>query len=96
MNEASQKLGIPLNCVFPVVNYSTHEDKTTNMDVLILSTFKHVINYAGDFISENMNSEIYICLWVFFNEIYHNMIVTHSGILYISLNFVILSKSACT
>ena len=93
MNEASQKLGIPLNCVFPVVNYSTQVDTTTNMDVLLLSSFKHMINFAGDFIGENINSEIYICFC--FYETCYNMTVAYSGILHISLYYHILSKSVC-
>uniref|UniRef100_A0A8C4R293 Uncharacterized protein n=1 Tax=Eptatretus burgeri TaxID=7764 RepID=A0A8C4R293_EPTBU len=85
MNEVSHKLGIPLNCVFPVVNYSTQVETMTNMDVLMLSSFKHMINFAGDFIGENINSEIYICFC--FYETCYNMTVAHSGILHMSLYY---------
>ena len=63
MNEVSMKLGIPLHFVFPVKNYSPKVETSTNMDILLLSTFKHMINFAGDFIKKNTKSEI-----LFFNK----------------------------
>uniref|UniRef100_A0A8C4QTY4 Uncharacterized protein n=1 Tax=Eptatretus burgeri TaxID=7764 RepID=A0A8C4QTY4_EPTBU len=54
-----KKLGIPLNFVFPVKNYSTVVDISTNMDILLLSTFQHMINFAGDFIKKTTKSEFF-------------------------------------
>uniref|UniRef100_UPI00358FF175 uncharacterized protein isoform X3 n=1 Tax=Myxine glutinosa TaxID=7769 RepID=UPI00358FF175 len=55
--EVKQKLGIPLNDVFAVKNYATEVETDTNMDILLLYTFKHMINYAGDFIENTTIKE---------------------------------------
>ncbi|XP_030610893.1 interferon-induced protein 44-like [Archocentrus centrarchus] len=53
MSEFSSALGIQMNCIFPVKNYSeeikTHED----VDTLILSALRSMINFGDDFI-ENL------------------------------------------
>uniref|UniRef100_UPI00358FD82C interferon-induced protein 44-like isoform X2 n=1 Tax=Myxine glutinosa TaxID=7769 RepID=UPI00358FD82C len=57
MNEVKQKLGIPLNNVFPVKNYATTAETDTNMDILLLYTFKRMLDFAGDFIENSTIEE---------------------------------------
>ncbi|XP_030641302.1 interferon-induced protein 44-like [Chanos chanos] len=48
MDECHSKLGVPLNCIFPVKNY--HEETSLNpeVDCVILDALKHILNFAHD------------------------------------------------
>ncbi|XP_070705527.1 interferon-induced protein 44-like [Pempheris klunzingeri] len=50
MEEFSAAVGIPMNCIFPVKNYSEEIDLNSDVDSLILSAMKHIINYGEDYI----------------------------------------------
>ncbi|XP_029986638.1 interferon-induced protein 44-like [Sphaeramia orbicularis] len=50
MTEFSNAVGIPLNCIFPVKNYSTDSEPDDDMDILILTAVKHILNYGDDFL----------------------------------------------
>ncbi|XP_070705727.1 interferon-induced protein 44-like [Pempheris klunzingeri] len=51
MEEFSAAVGIPMNCIFPVKNYSEEIDLNSDVDSLILSALKHIINCGEDCIS---------------------------------------------
>lgn len=50
MQECSNKLGVPMNCIFPVKNYHEENNLDPNMDSLILDALKNVVNFANDYV----------------------------------------------
>lgn len=53
MAEFSNVVGIPLNCIMAVKNYCEGDmDKNQDMDTLILTALRHMINFGDDFIEE--------------------------------------------
>ncbi|XP_051767559.1 interferon-induced protein 44-like [Ctenopharyngodon idella] len=57
MQECSVKLGVPVNCIYPVKNY--HEERTTNttVDILILDALKNILNFANDYVEDQVDSQ---------------------------------------
>ncbi|XP_022608306.1 interferon-induced protein 44-like [Seriola dumerili] len=51
MEELNVKLGVPLNCIFPVKNYHKEINIDDDIDALILSTLRQMINYGEDFVN---------------------------------------------
>ncbi|PWA31162.1 hypothetical protein CCH79_00003001, partial [Gambusia affinis] len=52
MKDFSATVGIPMNCIFPVKNYSEEIDLNDDVDILILSALKIMINFGDDFIEK--------------------------------------------
>ncbi|XP_066516985.1 interferon-induced protein 44-like isoform X2 [Hoplias malabaricus] len=50
MQECSNLLGVPMNCIFPVKNYCEEITTNTNMDILILTAMNNIVNFANDFV----------------------------------------------
>ncbi|XP_062410839.1 uncharacterized protein LOC134101258 [Sardina pilchardus] len=50
MQECSNKLGVPMNCIFPVKNYHEENNLDSNMDSLILDALKNAVNFANDYV----------------------------------------------
>lgn len=57
MEELSSEVGIPMNCIFPVKNYHEEIDLNEDVDTLILSALKHIIEFGDDFI-EKLNIQV--------------------------------------
>ncbi|XP_017312975.1 interferon-induced protein 44-like [Ictalurus punctatus] len=57
MKVCSDRLGVPVNCIFPVQNY--HEQITNNldMDILILMAMTHIITFANDYVEDQVYDE---------------------------------------
>ncbi|XP_067428583.1 interferon-induced protein 44-like [Thunnus thynnus] len=55
MEEFSADVGIPMNCIFPVKNYSEEINFNDDIDSLILSALKHIIDFGEDFMNHKMN-----------------------------------------
>ncbi|XP_074471662.1 interferon-induced protein 44-like [Sebastes fasciatus] len=53
MEEFSVDVGIPMNCIFPVKNYHEEIDLNSDVDSLILSSLKSIINFGDDFINSH-------------------------------------------
>ncbi|XP_076121884.1 interferon-induced protein 44-like [Alosa pseudoharengus] len=53
MQECSNKLGVPMNCIFPVKNYDHEIDLDDNVDKLLLSALKNILNFANDHVAEH-------------------------------------------
>ncbi|XP_070779372.1 interferon-induced protein 44-like [Enoplosus armatus] len=51
MEDLSMRLGIPLYCIFPVKNYHSEIDPDDDIDIMILSALRHMINFGEDFVN---------------------------------------------
>lgn len=54
MEEFSAAVGIPMNCIFPVKNYSNEIDMNEDVDTLILSALRKMIDFGDDFIEKQI------------------------------------------
>uniref|UniRef100_A0A671U2F1 G domain-containing protein n=1 Tax=Sparus aurata TaxID=8175 RepID=A0A671U2F1_SPAAU len=52
MTDFSAAVGIPMNRIFPVKNYSEEIDINDDVDSLILNALRHMINFGDDFINK--------------------------------------------
>ncbi|XP_061578851.1 interferon-induced protein 44-like [Cololabis saira] len=52
MSDFSSKLGIPMNCILPVKNYSQDYNSDEDVNTLILNALKLMINFGDDFINK--------------------------------------------
>ncbi|GLD72529.1 interferon-induced protein 44-like protein [Lates japonicus] len=52
MSDFSSAVGIPMNCIFPVKNYSEEIDLDDDVDTLILSALRHMLDFGDDFIDK--------------------------------------------
>ncbi|XP_048101462.1 interferon-induced protein 44-like [Alosa alosa] len=48
----SNKLGVPMNCIFPVKNYDHEIDLNDDVDMLLLSALKNMLYFANDYVDE--------------------------------------------
>ncbi|XP_045898788.1 interferon-induced protein 44-like [Micropterus dolomieu] len=52
MIEFHRRVGIPVNCIFPVKNYSDEIDLDPDVDALILSALRTMLDFGDDFIAK--------------------------------------------
>ncbi|XP_035990917.1 interferon-induced protein 44-like [Fundulus heteroclitus] len=52
MKDFSAAVGIPMNCIFPVKNYSHEIDLKDDVDTLTLSALRKMIDFGDDFIEK--------------------------------------------
>lgn len=57
MLECCNRLGVPMNCIFPVKNYHEEIQLNNDMDVLILSALTTILNFANDYVAEQPGTE---------------------------------------
>ncbi|MEQ2272238.1 hypothetical protein XENORESO_017202 [Xenotaenia resolanae] len=53
MKDFSAAVGIPINCIFPVKSYSEEIDLKDDVDFLILSALKKMVDFGDDFIEKH-------------------------------------------
>ncbi|XP_047225871.1 interferon-induced protein 44-like [Girardinichthys multiradiatus] len=53
IKDFSAAVGIPINCIFPVKNYSEEIDLNDDVDFLVLSALKKMVDFGDDFIEKN-------------------------------------------
>ncbi|XP_076140386.1 interferon-induced protein 44-like isoform X2 [Alosa pseudoharengus] len=51
MQECSNKLGVPMNCIFPVKNYHEEIHLNDNVNCLILNALQQIVAFADDYVS---------------------------------------------
>lgn len=57
-------VGIPMNCIFPLRNYHNEINFSVDVDALMLSLLKSLINFGDDFINRKLkvpSSDKYQC-----------------------------------
>ncbi|XP_014864559.1 PREDICTED: interferon-induced protein 44-like isoform X2 [Poecilia mexicana] len=52
MKDFSSAVGIPMNCIFPVKNYSEEINLNDDIDALILSALRKMVDFGDDFIEK--------------------------------------------
>ncbi|XP_035990920.1 interferon-induced protein 44-like [Fundulus heteroclitus] len=52
MKDFSAAVGIPMNCIFPMKNYSEEIKLNDDVDTLILSALRKMIDFGDDFIEK--------------------------------------------
>ncbi|XP_063067214.1 interferon-induced protein 44-like [Engraulis encrasicolus] len=52
MTVCSNRLGVPMNCIFPVKNYHEEINLKNDIDVLLLSAMTCILNFADDHIDD--------------------------------------------
>lgn len=52
MEGFSAVLGIPMNCIFPVKNYSHEVHIQPDVDALILTALKCIVDFGDDFLDK--------------------------------------------
>ncbi|XP_066517478.1 interferon-induced protein 44-like [Hoplias malabaricus] len=57
MQECSNKLGVPMNCIFPVKNYSEEVNNDICLDVLILMAVTNIIMFANDYVEDQVYAD---------------------------------------
>uniref|UniRef100_A0A3B3UNY0 Interferon-induced protein 44-like n=1 Tax=Poecilia latipinna TaxID=48699 RepID=A0A3B3UNY0_9TELE len=55
MKDFSAAVGIPMNCIFPVKNYSDEIDLKDDVDFLVLSALRKMVDFGDDFVEKNLN-----------------------------------------
>ncbi|XP_072218981.1 interferon-induced protein 44-like [Leuresthes tenuis] len=55
MQKFSEDVGIPMNCIFPVRNYSEETEMNDDIDSLILNAMKHILQCGHDFLDFTQN-----------------------------------------
>ncbi|XP_032399741.1 interferon-induced protein 44 isoform X1 [Etheostoma spectabile] len=58
MKEFSAAVGIPMNCIFPVKNYHEEIDLDNDVDSLILSALRNIINLGNDYFNSKSQSNV--------------------------------------
>ncbi|XP_060755433.1 interferon-induced protein 44-like [Neoarius graeffei] len=57
MEECSAQLGVPMNCIFPVMNYHEQVTNDLHMDILILMAITNIISFANDYVEDQVYKE---------------------------------------
>ncbi|KAL2086459.1 hypothetical protein ACEWY4_017518 [Coilia grayii] len=52
MTECHNRLGVNLSHIYPVKNYHKEAELSDDMDVLLLTAFKNILNFANDHVAE--------------------------------------------
>lgn len=57
MTECSQRLGVPMNCIYPVQNYHEQVTNDLQMDILILTAMSDIITHANNYVEDQVYND---------------------------------------
>ncbi|KAI5611121.1 interferon-induced protein 44-like isoform X2 [Silurus asotus] len=57
MKECSNRLGVPMNNIFPVKNYHEEVDTDDDLDFLILKALDQIVNIADDALVKKLSEQ---------------------------------------
>ncbi|XP_066517767.1 interferon-induced protein 44-like [Hoplias malabaricus] len=57
IEECSNRLGVPMNCIFPLKNYSEEVTNDLEVDILILMATTSIIQFANDYVENQTYTE---------------------------------------
>ncbi|XP_072542682.1 interferon-induced protein 44-like [Salminus brasiliensis] len=57
MTECSNRLGVTMNCIFPVKNYHEETKPSEKLNCLMLEAFTQIVHSADDFVQKNSHKE---------------------------------------
>ncbi|KAG7315595.1 hypothetical protein KOW79_020461 [Hemibagrus wyckioides] len=57
VTECSNTVGIPLNAIYPVQNYSESIIQDPDTDMLILTALRDILNFANDYVEREMEKD---------------------------------------
>jgi hypothetical protein len=57
MEECSNQLGIPMNCILPLKDYDKEGDVNEDVDVLLLKPIIQITHFAKDYIWDLQHQE---------------------------------------
>ena len=52
MQDCSIKLGVPMNCIFPVKNYHDENRVDEKVDCVILDALIKIVDFANDYVKK--------------------------------------------
>ncbi|KAI5086857.1 interferon-induced protein 44 [Silurus meridionalis] len=55
--QCSHLLGVPVNLIFPVVNYHQETDVNTDINCLMLDALKNIVPWANDYVKKRSNKQ---------------------------------------
>ncbi|XP_017324812.1 interferon-induced protein 44 [Ictalurus punctatus] len=58
MRESSNVVGVPVNCIFPVLNYHEETHVNDNINCLMLDALTQIIHWANDYVVKRSNNQI--------------------------------------
>ncbi|XP_063074537.1 interferon-induced protein 44-like [Engraulis encrasicolus] len=56
MLECQNKLGVPMNYIYPVKNYSEEGELNNDVDTLLLYALKNILNFANDHVEDQLDN----------------------------------------
>ncbi|XP_053332770.1 interferon-induced protein 44-like [Clarias gariepinus] len=54
MEVCSQRLGVPMNCIFPLLNYAEQITNDMHTDILILMGATNIVSFANDYVEDQV------------------------------------------
>ncbi|KAL6485201.1 hypothetical protein MHYP_G00072460 [Metynnis hypsauchen] len=57
MEECSSRLGVPMNCIFPLKNYHEETKLNENLNCLMLEAFTQAVHSADDYVKTSMSED---------------------------------------
>ena len=60
MEECSTRLGVPMNCIFPLKNYHEETKRNEKLNCLVLEAFMQAVYSANDYVNKFSRKDRYV------------------------------------